>query len=255
MAVEVNGKPAHFLIDTGGPDIIIDPDFAKEIGATVVDDGASVFAGGLRATVRRTVVDSFALGGLAVSKQAAGVLPTRGLPFGGKTSIDGVIGTGFLMHFLATIDYGHHALILAPRENVVVRPGATSVPMWFVGDHFIFARGAINGVPMLMLVDTGLAGGGVMPSAASVTAAHIALDKAHATQGIGGGGPVTAVPFVAKSVALGAFTRTDVGGIYTPEGSPLSAFPFAVGGVVSHGFFSPGALTFDFANMRLIVTK
>lgn len=176
VAVEVNGKPAHFLIDTGGPDIIIDPDFAKEVGATVVDDGVGVFAGGLRATVRRTVVDSFALGGLAVSKQAAGVLPTRGLPFGGKTSIDGVIGTGFLMHFLATIDYGHHALILAPRENVVVRPGATSVPMWF-------------------------------------------------------------------------------GGIYTPEGSPLSAFPFAVGGVVSHGFFSPGALTFDFANMRLIVTK
>jgi len=31
-------------------------------------------------------------------------------------------------------------------------------------------------------------------------------------------------------------------------------FPFTVGGIISHGFFSPGTLTFDFTGMRLIAT-
>ena len=254
VAVAVNGRPAHFLIDTGAPDVVVDPDFAREIGATVTAAGSGVFAGGRRAPVSHTSLATFSLGGADFADLQATVLPTRGLPFGGAIHIDGVIGTGFLAHFLATLDYAHSALVLAPRASAPNVTGATVVPMWFVGDHFLFARGTINGVPMLMSVDTGLAGGGVLPSPETVKSAGLTLDTAHASQGMGGGGPVTTIPFVAKSVTLGTLARADVRGLYSPDGSPYTIFPFAVGAGISHGFFSPGTLTFDFTRMQLILT-
>lgn len=253
VAVAVNGKPAHFVIDTGAPDVIVDPAFAKEAGATLTDGGIGTFAGGRRAAVSQTTLATFTIGGVDFRDVPAGALPTGRFAFG-KVRIDGIVGTGFLLHFLATLDYADSQLILAPRDSVSDPGGATTVPMWFVGDHFMFARGAMNDVPMLFLVDTGLAGGGVTATDESVKSAGIVLDTAHASQGVGGGGAITAIPFVAKRVALGDAVRTGVPGIYTPEGSPLAMFPFAVGGAVSHGFFSPGKLAFDFARMRLIVT-
>ncbi|HEY8321586.1 MAG TPA: aspartyl protease family protein [Candidatus Baltobacteraceae bacterium] len=254
IAVAVNGKPAHFVIDTGAPDLIVDPAFAKAVGATLVADGVGTFAGGRQAAVSRTTLATFAIGGVDFPDVPAAALPTGRLQFGGTTRIDGIVGTGFLLHFLATLDYADSQLILAPRGSAPDLGGTTAVPMWFVGDHFLFARGALNDVPMLFLVDTGLAGGGLNATSETLKSAGIVPDTAHASQGVGGGGPVTAIPFVAARVALGDAVRTDVRGIYTPEGSPLAMFPFAVGGAVSHGFFSPGKLTFDFRGMRLIVT-
>jgi hypothetical protein len=32
-------------------------------------------------------------------------------------------------------------------------------------------------------------------------------------------------------------------------------FSFRIGGIISHGFFRPYALTFDFTKMRLVLTK
>jgi len=253
VAVAVNGKTAHFVIDTGAPDVIVDPEFAKEVGATLTDGGVGTFAGGRKAAVSRTTLATFTIGGVDFPNVPAGALPTRPLPFGGATRIDGIVGTGFLLHFIVTLDYKNSQLVLMPRNSALARLG-NYVKLWFVGDHFLFAHGTMNGVPMLFLVDTGLAGGGVMPSAETIKRAGIVLDTAHASQGIGGGGPITTIPFVAKSVTLSGVARTDVRGLYTPEGSPLAMFPFAVGGVISHGFFSPGTLWIDFASLDLDAT-
>jgi predicted aspartyl protease len=255
IAVKADGVDALFLIDTGAPTVVIDPDFAKELGVQARAAGTGTFAGGRQAPVSAAVLPHLTLGSVTLDRVRVNVLPTRELPFGNGRRIDGVLGTGVLMHFLSTLDYGGNQLMLRPRGATMDTAGATIVPMWLVGDHFMFARGSINDAPVgLLLVDTGLAGGGVMPSAAEVNAAHIALDRAHAGTGIGGGGPVTIVPFVAARVSLGSFVRQNVSGSYTPEGSPLGAFPFKVDGVVSHQFFSPGSITFDFAAMQLRLT-
>jgi len=65
---------------------------------------------------------------------------------------------------------------------------------------------------------------------------------------------VKVVPFSA-SVRLADLTAEGVPGLYSPEGNPYGIFPFDVGGSLSHIFFKPYALTFDFQAMKMVVEK
>lgn len=258
IKVRVNNKrDAYFLIDTGAPDIALDTAFAKELRLKTQSAGMGVFAGGRRAPVLSAVLPSLTLGGVQIGNVPARLLPTRS--FGGQYRIDGVIGTGLLMHFLSTLDYIHGKLSLAPPlaaafSSTQSSSGAT-VPMWLVGDHFIFARGRINDGPeALFNIDTGLAGGGVQATKAEIDAAHITLDEAHASTGMGGGGPVRFIPFKAL-VAVGDASVTDVPGIYTPDGDQFGIFPFSVAGTISHSFFRRFSVAFDFVNMRMLIER
>ena len=258
LQVRIGARAAYFLIDTGAPDIVLDAAFAKELNLKIQSAGVGVFAGGRRAPVQSTMVPSITLGALKIANVPARLLPTRQFLRGPKR-IDGVIGTGLLAHFISTLDYVHGALILRSlaTQDLNLPPasfGATE-PMWLVGDHFIFARGKINDAPeALFNIDTGLAGGGVQATKAEIDAAHIVLDEAHASSGMGGGGMVKFIPFKAV-VGIGDARVTDVPGIYTPEGDQFGIFPFAVAGTISHGFFRHFVVTFDFTKMQLIVQR
>jgi len=260
IKVRVNNElDAYFLIDTGAPDIALDNAFAKELRLKTQSAGVGVFAGGRRAPVQSAILPSLTLGGVQVGHVPAHLLPTRS--FGGKYRIDGVIGTGFLAHFSSSLDYLGAKLFLNPL-GISIGPGdlvqpekATFVPMWLVGDHFIFARGRINDAPeALFNIDTGLAGGGVQATKPEIDAAHIVLDEAHVSTGMGGGGPVRFIPFKAL-VAVGDASVTDVPGIYTPDGDQFGIFPFAVAGTISHEFFRRFSVTFDFVKMQLIIQR
>jgi tetratricopeptide (TPR) repeat protein len=76
----VDGRKANFLLDTGGPDVVLDPDFARELGLTISSGKTGVFAGGLRAEARRAVVEELQVGPLYLRKLSVGILPSRGLP-------------------------------------------------------------------------------------------------------------------------------------------------------------------------------
>ncbi|HVV65074.1 MAG TPA: aspartyl protease family protein [Rhizomicrobium sp.] len=56
VQVTVAGQHANFLIDTGGPDIVVSAGLARALGLQVQSGGEGVFAGGLRAQVQRTIV-------------------------------------------------------------------------------------------------------------------------------------------------------------------------------------------------------
>ena len=256
IEVTVNGKQGLFIIDTGGGATVLDPEFAAEIGVTLTAAGSGVFAGGRQAAVQSGTAATLQVGGVTMHDVEVMGLPTRGLPFFGERKADGVIGTRFFTHFLATLDYVNGALILRRRSDSATferDAGGTSVPMLYVGDHFLFVRGHINDGPEGWLnVDTGLAGGGLSPSKPAVTDSHITLDEANAGQGVGGGGPVRVVPFTA-SVTVGTRRVDGVVGLFTPDGDQFGIFPFAVRGAVSHGYFRTCALTFDFVAMRLVM--
>ncbi|MGB8264981.1 MAG: aspartyl protease family protein, partial [Candidatus Velthaea sp.] len=255
VTVSVNGHDALFVVDTGAPDIVLDPAFAQELGIATTAAGTGTFAGGKTGTVQHAVVDRFAAGVATVRAMPATVSPTRMVPFFPGRRVDGILGTGFFMRFTSTIDYPHAQLVFRPRGAQASPPSAIVVPFWLVGDHFLFARGRVNDAPeALMLIDTGLAGGGLAPTKATIDAAHIALDTQHADTGIGGGGNVAIVPFTAARVQLGAAVVHDVPGLYTPEGTPFAIFPFTTGGAVSHDFLKHFTLTFDFVRMHLVLT-
>jgi predicted aspartyl protease len=261
LKVRLDGqREVTLLLDTGAPTLVLDPAVVTELGLETRDAGRGTFAGGRQAALRRTVLPSLDAGELHVTNIDTTVLATRGLKLGDR-AIDGILGTGFLMHFLATIDYRDGALVLRPRSASAAeltraqRAGASIVPMWLVGDHFVFVRGHLNRAPDVLLhVDTGLAGGGVEATRAALDAAGVALDDVAAATGQGGGGEVTFLPFQAD-VTIGAIAAKDVHGIYTPDGNQYSIFPFAVGGTVSHEFFRRTRLTLDFAAMKIVIEQ
>lgn len=259
FSVLVNGRHAYFMLDTGAPNLVVDPDFAKELGLTLRGGFTGTFAGGRHATVRSTVVPSFQIGGVTLHNMEASAIPTRPIPFFGDKRVDGIIGTIFLSQFLATVDYPHGNLILRPRSDSAafersIGPDATSVPFWYVPDHYLFARGDVNVLTdRLFLVDSGLAGGGFSPTQATVADAYIGLDEIHTGTGVGGGGPVAVIPFTLNKLCLGTACRSGVRGLYTPSGSPLQNFPFRAAGIISHQFLEHFAWTIDFDAMRMVL--
>ncbi len=255
---EINGREAWFVLDTGAGGVDLSAAGARRLGIATHAAGRGVFAGGKQAELQAGRIETFAAGGLTVRGIPTTVVEALSLKLGGH-DIDGAIGTAFLRHFLSTIDYRHGALVLRARASggatarAPLVAAAASVPMWLVGDHFLFARGRVGDIEGLFNVDTGGTGVGVQLTKASLAAAGI---TPHAAKGdfVGGGGAVTIQIFTAPSISLGSFTRHHVPGVFFPEGDQFGIFPFAVAGVVSHEFFRGSEVTLDFDTMTLTVS-
>jgi hypothetical protein len=257
----VNGVPGTFVVDTGGT-LILESAFAKALKLQVQAAGYGVFAGGKRAPVATATIDSIALGGATAYDVPVNVMQTHaGELFPGVT-IDGIVGTTLFERFLVTIDYPRHRLIVRPRDAATSdallaaakKENASIVPCWLVGDHFVMARAQVNDVaPGLFFFDSGLAGGGLMPSPELVKVAGITLDQTHAASGVGGGGRVTAVPFVVNRIIVGTAVQHDIPGVYTPQGNPFGIFPFTVWGIISDTFLRHYAYTVDFDAMKIVL--
>jgi hypothetical protein len=253
--VRVNGGPElNFILDTGAADTIIDPELAAQIGVKPYGADLATFAGGKTAQLPSGVVDSLGLGAMTLRRVPVVILDTSHFSgAAGGLKVSGVLGVGLLSQFLSTIDYPGNRLVLRPKGAPPARSAkARSLPMWLAGDHYILTEGALNGVPELSLVDTGLAGAGCTAPQSSLDAAKVTSTQPSGT-GQGGGGTATMQPFVA-TVSLGLLTAKNV---------PCLAGPFPpsiehglgtrIGLLVSHAFLSPYAVTFDFRHMRLVL--
>ncbi len=254
-----NGVAGTFIIDTGA-DVDLEPSFAASIGVKTEGAGTGVFAGGERAAIKGGTLQSLALGGASARYVPVHVFPTHAAALFGNLHVDGVIGTTYFERFLVTIDYPQRRLVLrarSPESSAAFQAaaaGATIVPCYLAGDHFVLARAQVNNAPAgLFLFDSGLAGGGIMSSAQLVKAAAIRLERDKSGTGYGGGGAVTAVPFVAQRIAVGSAVQHDVRGIFTPQGSPLGIFPFTVWGAISNDFLAHYAYTVDFDAMKIVL--
>ncbi len=263
VRIVANGTPGVFIVDTGA-DVALEPAFAQRIGVKTSNAGSGVFAGGLHAPVQSGMLASLALGTATAYDVPVHVMDTHASDLFPKLHVDGVVGTTYFERFLTTIDYPHDQLILRPRspsasaafETQAAASNAAVVPCYLVGDHFVFAQAQVNeAAPGLFLFDSGLAGGGLMPTAQLVAAAALPLNRASAGTGYGGGGAITAVPLVARRIAVGGALQYDVTGIYTPQGTPFSIFPFTVWGAISHEFLRHYAYTVDFDAMRIVLAR
>ena len=178
--------------------------------------------------------------------------------------MDGIIGTVLLYHFLVTMDYPRGELVLRrntkdSRERFLAGAKTDSsieVPFWMAGDHFMVAWGRVEkNQPVLLFVDTGLAGGGVTLAQSVLDEAGIQLSQDKVGEGIGGGGKVKVTPFIVKELSLGDAKEQDVRGLFTGPFPLENSMGFRIGGIISHGFFRSYALTFDFTDMRLYLSK
>lgn len=266
IKLSVNGSdPELFLIDTGGWELIISNEFADKIGAKKLGEESAMFAGGMKAPAFQGAVDQVKIGDFVVKNVPVNIndSPKRVSAMFEKP-IAGVVGTCFLYHFVFTLDYPGKQLILQrindrTREEMKKRVASGDeivVPFWMAGDHIMVVWATVNGSrPVRLFVDTGLAGGGFTGADWLVKEAGIELPE-QSFEGMGGGGKVSVKPAVVKEITLGDIKETNVMGLFgamPPDfGDRLG---FQIGGIISHGFFRPYSLTFDFTTMNLLLRK
>jgi hypothetical protein len=256
VLARVNGKEGLFLIDTGGAEIVLDPTFAMKTGVKPVGGDKGVFAGGKSATIAFGRIANFSIGELTVTDVPAELIPTSALASATKGKpVAGVIGTGLLSRFLSTIDYANAKLILAPKTSQAPKDSrAAEIPFWLLSDHLIVARGKLdNGPEQPFIVDTGLAGFAITAPRSTLRAAGIAIPQV-AQQKNGAIGISAAVPFPVAAFTLGTLKAANLQGLYGPFPPTLeNGLGVHIGGIVSHQFFRPYAITFDFTHMQIIV--
>ncbi len=267
VQVRVNGSPeVNFFIDTGGAEVIIDTEFGKEVGAVQFGSAIGTYAGGKQAAYQHGRIDSITLGEFVVRNVPVFLQNVRQFSepiFAGKR-VDGIIGTVLLYHFLPTLDYPGGELILRrkTKENQgrLEQEARTKkhivIPFWMAGDHYMVAWGTANkSQPLLLFVDTGLAGAGFTCPESTLKEAGIKLLEDQAGEGIGSGGKTKSIPFVLDELTLGNAKEQNIQGVFLGDSSLEYVFGFRIGGLISHGFFRPYALTFDFTGMRLFLER
>jgi len=262
--VRVNGgREVTFFIDTGGSEVTLDTDFAKELGVPQFGAMQGTFSGGQHAEVGLGRVDSVTLGDWTVKNVPTATLPLRQLSEGfGVKQLDGIIGTTLFYHFLTTMDYPHGELVLRRKdaqnlEAFKKSPGKkVMVPIWMAGDHFMVGWGRVESLPpSLLFVDTGLTGAGVKLAESVIKEAGIKLDESKASVGAGGGGTLKIVPYTVHYLSLGDIKEENVQGVYDGPFPFENTFGFHLAGMVGHDFFKPYAVTFDFQNMQIFLQQ
>jgi Aspartyl protease/Tetratricopeptide repeat len=262
VSVRVNGgDEVTFFIDTGGSEVALDTDFAKELGVPQFGAVQGTFAGGQTAEVQQTRIESLTLGDWTFKNLPVITIALRQLSESfGVRRIDGIIGTTLFYHFLATLDYPHGELVLRRKDArsqeqfAAASLGSIAVPFWLASDHFMVGWGRIGTLPpSLLFVDTGLAGAGVKLAESVIKEAGIKLEEDKASEGAGGGGSLKIVPYTVQRLSFGDVQEDNVPGLYDGPFPWENSFGFSLAGMVGHDFFKPYAVTFDFEKMQIFL--
>lgn len=263
IQMKVNDQQGNFIIDTGGSEIYLDPEFAKKVGALDFGSMDLTYGGGKQAATGHGRVDKLAIGDFVIQNVPVHVLSTKKFSAAANgLEVNGILGTVLLYHFVSTIDYPAGELVLQRKSAATLKKfeqesQKTVIPFRMSGDHFMVAWGKINdSSPLLFLVDTGLAGGGFVPSESTLKESGIQLPQGAESEGIGGGGAVRVVTFEIPKLSLGDAEESNITGFFGPFPSKLEfSEGFRIAGIISHQFFRQYALTFDFEGMRLFLIK
>jgi Aspartyl protease/Tetratricopeptide repeat len=260
--VRVNdGKEVTFFIDTGGSEVTLDNEFAKELGVPQFGAVQGTFSGGQHTQVQLGRIESLTVGDWTVKNVPTAMLPLRQLSEGlGVKQINGIIGTTLFYHFLATMDYPKGELVLRRKDAKSLEEFKKSpvkritVPIWMASDHFMVGWGRVETLPpTLLFVDTGLVGAGVKLAESVIKEAGIKLEENKATEGAGGGGTLKIVPYTVHHLSFGEIKEENVPGVYDGPFPWQYMFGFHLAGMVGHDFFKRYAITFDFQNMQIFL--
>ena len=85
--------------------------------------------------------------------------------------------------------------------------------------------------------------------------AGIKLEEDKASEGAGGGGTLKIVPYTVGQLSFGDIEENNVAGLYDGPFPWETMFGFHLAGMVGHDFFKPYAVTFDFAGMKIFLSK
>ncbi|HEU4665802.1 MAG TPA: aspartyl protease family protein [Dokdonella sp.] len=149
----IDGKPARFLVDTGGVNLLT-PDSAKKFGLA----GEGKLAG--RGVGDQTVDLAFAhakevrLGDAVLARPVFYVLDLGKLPAVEGYDSDGLVGYEMFRRFGVTIDYAKRELVLVEPAKFVPPAAAHAVP-FELAERIPIVQGTLDGLPVRISIDTG----------------------------------------------------------------------------------------------------
>jgi hypothetical protein len=255
VQVQVNGRDALFLVDTGAEEVVVDEGLAAELGLTLRGRQWAVFAGGRRGQVGYGVVDRLGLGAGAVGGVPVQTQPLRRLfqAAFAPLVVEGIIGTALLSRFRPCLDFRRGELRMDPRGASAPAEGRPF--RFWLTDAFLpmVPLRLEGGPPLLTLLDSGQERFAVALAAESAAAAG--LEAGAAEVGIGGGGAVPVWRAELAAVELGGrrFER--------PSAIALAQFPLAfrygfhVAGAVGWELLRRLTVTLDFDRMRIAIAE
>jgi hypothetical protein len=269
VAVKINGKPINVIIDTGGEIFYLDEMLAASLGIKPIARQVEPYAGGKTVEVGYARIDSLTIGEVTLNSIPIklGSIQRFSEIFSNQFAISGILTTGILQQFLATIDYPEGQLILRARNeesrnnliNEFTQKKITSIPFVLSLTHLMICKGSINDRGGLNLfIDSGLADSEAALCLPKQTLDYLGIPPPvtkvdpNAIGGLAGGGfPVGR--FTIEKCGLGSLNQNaTVGlyGIFPPE--LYHECEFIVDGLISHQFLKKYNWTIDFDAMIMI---
>jgi predicted aspartyl protease len=149
----VDGKPAHFLVDTGGMNILT-PASAARLGLTSEGKLAAGGVGDEQVDLALTHASEVRVGGAVLANPVFYVIDLGSLGAVEGVTEDGLVGFEMFRRFRVTVDYAARILTLTDPAKFTPPEGAHAVP-FDLADSIPVITGKLDGLPVRISVDTG----------------------------------------------------------------------------------------------------
>ncbi|HEY2344790.1 MAG TPA: aspartyl protease family protein [Xanthomonadaceae bacterium] len=209
---KIDGKPARFLVDTGGTNLLT-PAAAKKFGLVGEGKLAGRGVGDEAVDLSLAHAKQVRVGNAVLAKPVFYVIDLGDLPKVEGVQADGLVGYEMFRRFGVEIDYANHRLVMSDPAKFVPPAGATAIPFQ-LDERIPIVTGTLDGLPMRISVDTG-SRSSLTLHAPFVRDNHL-VEKYHAApeavMGWGVGGASRARPARFGTLTLGAIRIDGVAG-------------------------------------------
>ena len=246
----VDGKPARFIVDTGGVNMLT-PVAAKKFGLEGAGKLAARGVGDETVDLALANAGEVRVGDAVLDKPVFYVVDLGALASIEGESFDGLVGYELFSRFGVTIDYAGKQLTLAEPERFSPPQGAHAVA-FDLADRIPIVKGTLDGVAVRLSIDTGSRVALSLHS--PFVAEHDAVARyqaaPEAVMGWGVGGPSRGRPARFGTLQLGDLAIDGVAGdLFT--GSKGAFASADVSGNLGGGVLRRFTLAFDYPNRRL----
>ena len=246
----IDGKPARFLVDTGGANLLT-PAAAKKFGLEGEGKLAGRGVGDELVDVAFTRSREVRLGDAVLAQPVFVIMDLGKLPAVEGYECDGLVGYEMFRRFGVTIDYARGELVLTEPAKFTPPANASVVP-FELAQRIPIVQGTLDGVPARLSVDTGSRVSLTLHSPfvrehALVAKYHAAAD---AVVGWGVGGPSRGRPARFGTLQLGNLEIHDVAGdLYTGDKGAFASPDMS--GNIGGGVLKRFTVAFDYAARRM----
>ncbi|MEU4548047.1 tetratricopeptide repeat protein [Nonomuraea dietziae] len=258
-AVVNGGTPKRFWLDTYAT-LDLSQEVAEEAGVRALASWRGGHANNQTLTIWVGVLDSFKIGNIEIRNLPVQWSNVTRPPLPDGSPAAGAFGTTIFYHFLTTMDYAGRALILRRKESTPppARHG-DRLPLWLAEDHFPCTLGSLGDYgPRMVTVDTGGIASGIETTLEIAKKAGLKVDYDDPIEQNGN----KRYRVTAERISLGRTVRRNIRGYAfekvvpgMPGPGQSAQFGFDLIANFTHEFFGPLAITFDYAAMRLSVTR